>query len=291
MSIQAIAWAIEQKTGSPAGKVVLMCLANYAGEHGECWPSQATIAAETELSERSVRDWLLRLEAAGLLVREHRQRADGSRKSDMIRLKIHPAKSAGRTQSNRQQVPSQPAAGAGLTSFEPSEEPSAAAARGKSDLDSLTDKLLDAAGDKIQPHGAVVLAPILGLLDAGCDLDADILPTIRARAAKMARPAGSWSYFVAAIRDAYEARLAAGRGLKRPKPSNIVPGQWEQHLPPDEQREKWRKTLSVAHLTETWKTWLWGPPPGQEGCRVPADLLEARDLDHHWFEEKHSEAA
>jgi hypothetical protein len=58
MSIQAVAWAISQKVGSPTGKVLLICLANYADEHGICWPSQSTIAKETELSERSATIWL-----------------------------------------------------------------------------------------------------------------------------------------------------------------------------------------------------------------------------------------
>ena len=43
MSIQAVAWAISQRVGSPTGKVLLMCLANYVNEKGECWPSQKTV--------------------------------------------------------------------------------------------------------------------------------------------------------------------------------------------------------------------------------------------------------
>lgn len=289
MSIQAVAWAINQKTGSPAGKVVLMCIANYADEAGECWPSQATIAEETELSERSVREWLTRLEEAGLLMREHRQRADGSRKSDLIKLNIQPAKSTGREQTNRQEVPNQPAGGSGLTSFEPSVEPSAAA-REKPDLDKLQDRLLDAVGDgNIQPHGALDLSIILGLMAGGADLETDILPTIRARAARLKRPAGSWAYFAEAIRDAHNRRVEAGQGLCRPKQTG--PATWEQGLTADEQRAKWAKTLDFARPRDEWLTWLWGPPPGQDGCRVPPDMLEPRDLTRDWTEQKKQEAA
>jgi hypothetical protein len=161
----------------------------------------------------------------------------------------------------------------------------------KSDLDSLTDKLLEAVGDKIQPHGAIVLAPILGLIEGGCDLETDILPSIRAQAARLARPAGKWAYFVPGIREAYETRIAAGKGLTQPKPSNIVPGSWEQHLPPEQQRAKWAKTLVMARGPGIWKSWLWGPPPGQPGCRIPSDLLDPQDTKIDWFEEKETRAA
>lgn len=151
----------------------------------------------------------------------------------------------------------------------------------KSDLESLTDRLLEVVGEKIQPHGAIVLAPILGLIDGGCDLETDILPTIRARAAKLTRPAGSWAYFVPAIREAYETRIAAGRGLSRPKPVKRV-----DDMTDDEQRQRWIKFLNMARGSGIWLTWMHGPPPGREGCRVPPDLLEARDAKIDWFEEK-----
>lgn len=105
MSIQAVAWAISQRVGSPTGKALLICLANYANEKGECWPSQTTIAREAELGERATRDWLQKLETQGLITRTRRNRRDGSRTSDLIQLAIsakidaetdQPAKSAGR---------------------------------------------------------------------------------------------------------------------------------------------------------------------------------------------------
>ncbi len=34
MSIQAVHWAIEQKTGSPSAKATLWSIANYANEDG-----------------------------------------------------------------------------------------------------------------------------------------------------------------------------------------------------------------------------------------------------------------
>jgi len=88
MSIQAVAWAISQCTGSPTGKGLLICLANYADERGECWPSQKTIARDAELGERATRDWLKKLEEQGLISRRRRHRSDGSRTSDTYILNL-----------------------------------------------------------------------------------------------------------------------------------------------------------------------------------------------------------
>lgn len=54
------------------------------------------------------------------------------------------------------------------------------------------------------------IEPILGLIDDGLDLDRDILPAIRAKAATMGGPAHSWRFFVPVCRQAVADR-AAGR--------------------------------------------------------------------------------
>lgn len=71
MSIQAMAWAIEQQlvTDAPT-RHVLLCLANYADKVGMgAFPSAATLAKETGLSERTVRQRLEKLQAAGIIKR------------------------------------------------------------------------------------------------------------------------------------------------------------------------------------------------------------------------------
>ncbi|KAA0686027.1 hypothetical protein DTW90_34645 [Neorhizobium sp. P12A] len=78
------------------------------------------------------------------------------------------------------------------------------------DPEFLESKLREAAGDKIQPHGGFVVGPIMALIAAGADLELDVLPTVRASAAKLPRPAKSWSYFVGPIQDAFDRRKAAG---------------------------------------------------------------------------------
>lgn len=85
MSIQAVAWAIEARVGSPTLKCILMAVANYANEEGRCWPSQERLAHDTEMTERSVRDGLKKLEEQGFIIRSARY-ANGSRRVDMIQL-------------------------------------------------------------------------------------------------------------------------------------------------------------------------------------------------------------
>lgn len=97
----------------------------------------------------------------------------------------------------------------------------------------------------------------------------------------MARPAGSWSYFVAAIREAYETRIAAGKGLTKPAPAKVP-----VELTDEQRRARLGKFLNRARGTGIWLTWINGPPPGREGCRIPADMLEPRDLRIDWMEEK-----
>lgn len=89
MSWRASAWAKEQRLGSPAAKSILMCLADYAdAKTNECWPSQPDLAEDAEVSERTAREWLQRLEEWGLISRERRTRASGARANDLIVLNL-----------------------------------------------------------------------------------------------------------------------------------------------------------------------------------------------------------
>lgn len=307
MSHNATNWAIQQRGLRPATKLVLWHLADrHNKDTSRCDPSQDMLADDCEMSRSALNEHLKILEERGLIRRVQRIDSDTKRQKSTSYIfafdfdrqqdieKPCPENGHGAVSGNDEKpCPENGDFRVRNPDTNPVKEPvrEPAAARETFDLDSLTVRLLDAVGEKIQPHGAIVLAPILGLLDGGCDLETDILPTIRARAARMTRPAGSWSYFVAAIREAYEQRIAAGRGLSQPKSSSPTAGQWEQHLPPAEQRVKWQKTLNMARGPASWKSWLWGPPPGQPGCRVPPDLLEPRDLRIDWFEENSPEAA
>ncbi|WP_454622753.1 hypothetical protein [Brucella anthropi] len=141
------------------------------------------------------------------------------------------------------------------------------------DLQGLQSKLTAAAGDKIQPHGVFDLSAIIGLISAGVDVDTDILPTIRARAATMQRPAKGWNYFTDAIKDAHNRRIKAGEGLA--KPVRVITPDTE--LAPEILEAEWTKRLGYARRNSYWNSVAWGPMPGDDGCRVPSNLLQPTD--------------
>ncbi|MHA6687027.1 helix-turn-helix domain-containing protein [Mesorhizobium sp. A556] len=89
MSVHAMAWAKKQKTGSATRKLVLLTIADYANDDGVAWPSQQTIAAESELTDRSIRRALAELEKRDLLRREKRPSLpSGQLQSDKIHLNL-----------------------------------------------------------------------------------------------------------------------------------------------------------------------------------------------------------
>ena len=74
-------------------------------------------------------------------------------------------------------------------------------------LDRLEEACRQAAGYETDPSpGLLSLAPIIGLIEQGMDLELDILPAIKATAARMRRPARSWEYFRDAITEWHEKR-------------------------------------------------------------------------------------
>ncbi len=68
MSVQAISWVLENSESRLGARLVLISIANHASHDGDsAWPSIATIAAETGLSERQVQYAIPELEALGEL--------------------------------------------------------------------------------------------------------------------------------------------------------------------------------------------------------------------------------
>lgn len=67
MSHEATNWAFRQRGLKPATKMVLLALANCHNPHRGCFPSKRHLAADCEMSERSVADHLKILAEAGLI--------------------------------------------------------------------------------------------------------------------------------------------------------------------------------------------------------------------------------
>lgn len=89
MSVLAIGAAIALRGVTPSEKLLLLVLANYANpETGECYPSQRRLADDTGLTDRTIRTVFKALEDKGLVDRSERRRDDGSRRSDVIVLRL-----------------------------------------------------------------------------------------------------------------------------------------------------------------------------------------------------------
>lgn len=86
MSNDASTWAWSRVVGSPSCKLVLVVLADFADERGECYPSVSLLAERTEQSEDTVRRRLNELEAGGLIERLERYSRNGTRTSNLFRL-------------------------------------------------------------------------------------------------------------------------------------------------------------------------------------------------------------
>lgn len=69
MSLEATVWALTKAdVGDAIAKLVLVGLANHADAHGRAaWPSQATLSAYAEVSDRTIRTKLAYLEQRGLI--------------------------------------------------------------------------------------------------------------------------------------------------------------------------------------------------------------------------------
>jgi hypothetical protein len=77
MSWQATAWAAKQATGSPSRKLLLLALANYADASGRAYPSQETLARDTEQSVDTVQRQIKQLVNLGLIRVEKRPGVKG----------------------------------------------------------------------------------------------------------------------------------------------------------------------------------------------------------------------
>ena len=88
MSWRATAWAVKQVTGSPATKVILLALANYADPNGVCWPTQEGLALDTEQSTDTIQRRMKCLIELGLVRQEKLPKVRGQWPRYMYHLKM-----------------------------------------------------------------------------------------------------------------------------------------------------------------------------------------------------------
>jgi helix-turn-helix protein len=88
MSWEAIAWAIRQPTGAARRKLLLLVLANYADKNGVCWPSQETLARDSEQSVDTVQRQLDVLEKQKRIYRERMPKRRGQWQGHRYKLPL-----------------------------------------------------------------------------------------------------------------------------------------------------------------------------------------------------------
>lgn len=128
----------------------------------------------------------------------------------------------------------------------------------------IADRLLEAAGIRGNPPPSLAFpGPIIAMLDAGYDLDLDMLPAIRSRPNAGLR---NWNYYVPVIEEyAARRRGVAARAQQMPPDPQAVVASWPV--------EKWRVIVQHWQSTGAWNGEAYGPKPGEVGCRVPVELL------------------
>ena len=82
--MMTLAWDVSGLTAPE--KLVLLALADHAGDDGRCWPSMSRIAAKSDMTPRGARGIVRRLETAGLV----RTEQSPGRRVNVYRLTINP---------------------------------------------------------------------------------------------------------------------------------------------------------------------------------------------------------
>ena len=89
MALEYLTEAFKTECKSPAEKLVLITLCNYADVNGCCYPSAQHIATICNLSRRSVVRVMNKLESDGVLQRQSRYSQGAKQISNMYRLNIY----------------------------------------------------------------------------------------------------------------------------------------------------------------------------------------------------------
>jgi hypothetical protein len=95
----------------------------------------------------------------------------------------------------------------------------------------IRERLIEAAQGHFDP--AADVEPIRGLLDQGCDLEADVLPTVARMVPELPRPLKKWGapWLVREILTARKQRLAGHRVEAPPPPRRVAPAiEWDEFV-------------------------------------------------------------
>lgn len=235
MSHEATNWAIRQRGLRPAAKLVLWHLADrHTPDHG-CFPNQLRLASDCEMSRSALNSNLDELERRGLIRRIRRLHPQTKRQMstryilgferDFIPepcpetghgIPGEPCPDSAQSRvrnpdsnSVKETTTTPPAAGSdsefvdsGEDDHPPFHDPAGAC------LEACGPGLSDESRRVIMATSDVVL----GWIDAGFDMDLDVLPVLRAKTGDpVDRVIRTWDYFTQAIREAHRRRTRVRR--------------------------------------------------------------------------------
>ncbi|WP_146617700.1 hypothetical protein [Rhodoplanes serenus] len=153
--------------------------------------------------------------------------------------------------------------------------PRDAVPKSRTDYDQIEAACREAADvpDSRSP-GFANLAPIIGLLEAGYDLERDILPSLRRQAARAKQiGAGSWNYFVKGIADDRRKRQSA-QAVAKASTSGAMPSVQTDPPSADAIERTWRWKLDWRARTGSF------PTPLDNEANIPRDVLARWKADH-----------
>jgi Helix-turn-helix domain len=262
VSFRAVIAAIELRGISATEKLVLILAAQYADEQGKCWPSQATLAAETGLTDRSIRRLLEGLEEKGLIARKQRFSSDGRRLSDIMALQL-PGLCV---RPPRTLATGDPDTESGNPINEPIKEKNPPAPKGAEDIVEAIGLYNELARDHDLPRAV------------------DITDIRRKAVGARLKEQGldGWKVALAAVAESrhclgkndrkWRANLdfvASPNGFAKLR-EGFYSGAPRLHVV---EHDPWPGRLREYRMNGWWEILNWGPRPGEPGCKAPADLL------------------
>ena len=149
------------------------------------------------------------------------------------------------------------------------------------DVQGLVRQLKEAANGNVAHDtvGIEELKPILDLQAQGCDLQADVLPTIRDTVPKLGQPLRTWAakFLREAIIGRRDARLAgrsAANGHANSNSAQQLPAEWWKDEALCAFPMRWWLVTGGEHCGGRWDDDKYGPPPNYKSCRVPRELID-----------------
>lgn len=306
MSVEAQSWAWRQHLGGDAvGKHVLVCLADWANDHGNgfqvCWHCQASIAARVEVSRETVRRTLKRLEERGIIHRQERFNANGKRISDLITLQMdwQPPQGPGKEQPPKDEPPQNMGASPHKSRGTPPQIEGETPSNVGTNPNINPNRNLTSSLRSDVSAGAHAPSSLKGQSKgktAPLDRKATRLPEdwllppdwsdwtlgeFAVTAAEIADAAASFRDYWCGKSGADAKKLDwlatwrnwCRREFRRKRRTSTEPV--AQTSPAQLERQKWAGRLKILNESGRWPRETWGPAPGEPGCLAPPELLKA----------------